>query len=135
MDPAQQRPIFLTNCWLRILDKLVYKRLRDHVDDNDILSDNQAGFRAQHSCTHQIVVLEQIVQIETQQGNAVHGCLIDIRKAFDSIHRGQLFRILKDESFPPDVIEVLKAMYRTETSRLILDNKPMHKWPVKIGVR
>lgn len=72
-DPAQQRPISLTNCLLRILDKLVYTRLKKHVEDNDVLSDNQAGFRAMHSCTHQIVVLEQIIQMEKQAGREVHG--------------------------------------------------------------
>jgi hypothetical protein len=46
-----------------------------------------------------------------------------------------LFEILQQEGFPQDVAEILKAMYRGETSRLLLNNKPGASWPVNIGVR
>ena len=39
-NPAQQRPISLTNVWTKVVDKLLYTRLLKHTNDNDILSPN-----------------------------------------------------------------------------------------------
>ena len=44
-SPEAQRPISLTNTWLKIIDKLITKRLRSHLEQNHLLSDEQAGFR------------------------------------------------------------------------------------------
>ena len=57
--------------------------------------------------------------------------LIDIKKAFDSIDRDQL----KLSNFDPTTSEVLKAMYKTETSRLILNGKPYEPFEIWKGVR
>lgn len=61
--------------------------------------------------------------------------LIDIKKAFDSIDRDQLFDLLKLSNFDPTTSEVLKAMYKTETSRLILNGKPYEPFEIWKGVR
>jgi hypothetical protein len=48
-DPQAQRPISLTNFWLKVVDKVVQKRLSQYAEENRIFSRNQAGFRPQHS--------------------------------------------------------------------------------------
>ena len=65
----------------------------------------------------------------------VHACFIDLRKAFDSIKRKQLFQILRQHEYPLDTIAILQEMYEKETSRLILNGIPDAEWKVKRGVR
>ena len=65
----------------------------------------------------------------------VHACFIDLRKAFDSIKRNQLFDLLKLHKYPEDVVAILREMYTKETSRLILNGDPDEEWEVKRGVR
>ena len=65
----------------------------------------------------------------------VHACFIDLRKAFDSIKRNQLFDILRQHNYPTDAVAILQEMYEKETSRLILNGVPDQEWKVKRGVR
>jgi hypothetical protein len=76
-----------------------------------------------------------ITEICTQRNQEVHACLIDLRKAFDSIDRKQLFDNLIELNYPQDVVNILGSAYQRETSRLILNGKPSTAWPVNIGVR
>jgi hypothetical protein len=115
-NPEKQRPISLTNIWLKVTDRLLQTRLKRHTESNEILSKTQAGFRALHSCTQQALTLELIIQMQTTRGKPVHACLIDIRKAFDSINRKQLFDILQAEGYPQDMANMLKSIYKSETS-------------------
>ena len=60
-NPAQQRPISLTNIWTKIIDKLIYEKLVQHTEENEIISPNQAGFRKNHSWATQAFVMEQLI--------------------------------------------------------------------------
>ena len=44
-NPAEQRPISLINIWYKVLDRIVKNRLEKDIKNNDIISDEQAGFR------------------------------------------------------------------------------------------
>ena len=134
-NPKQQRPISLTNVWTKVIDKLVYEKLLAHTEQNEILSPNQAGFRKYHSCTTQAFVMEQLIQMQKLNNGKVHACFIDLRKAFDSIKRNQLFHILRENAYPADAIAILQEMYEKETSKLILNGMPHREWQVKRGVR
>ena len=62
-------------------------------------------------------------------------CLIDIKKAFDSINRDQLFSLLADEGIDPHTIEILKSIYRSEQSSLILNRRITKPFHIHKGVR
>jgi hypothetical protein len=50
-DPNNYRPISLLCTFSKILEKIVFIRLMSYLDDNDIISQHQFGFRPKHS-TH-----------------------------------------------------------------------------------
>lgn len=50
------RPIPVLTCFSKILEKLMYKRLLDYIEENSILYGHQYGFRSKHStsfCNHE----------------------------------------------------------------------------------
>ena len=79
--------------------------------------------------------MEQLIQLQKLRRGKVHACFIDLRKAFDSIKRNQLFAILRHHNYPADAVAILQEMYEKETSRLILNGVPDEEWQVKRGVR
>ena len=83
------------NIWIKLIDKIINRRLVQHLEENGLLSDEQAGFRKGRSCTEQILTLELISQIQEQRQEETHIWLIDVKKAFDSIDREQLFTLLE----------------------------------------
>ena len=67
-DPSSYRPITLMNIWAKIVDKLVNRNISRHLEDKQMLSDEQAGFRRGRSCAEQILTLELISQIQSTKG-------------------------------------------------------------------
>ena len=45
-NPDEQRPISLLNMWYKILDRIVKNRIENDIKRFNIISDEQAGFRA-----------------------------------------------------------------------------------------
>lgn len=46
------RPIAMLSVFSKILEKIVFKKLSSYIDDNNILSPQQFGFRRNHSTLH-----------------------------------------------------------------------------------
>jgi hypothetical protein len=77
-DPALRRPISLMNTPLKILDKKLKALLTEHIDKQELLSKEQAGFRPGLSCMSHILTLEQICQLQAAERQAVHAVFIDL---------------------------------------------------------
>ena len=69
----------------KVLERLVYDRLKSFLDKNNILTDKQYGFREKHStCVALLNLIDQISeQIDSKM--TVVGIFIDLSKAFDTI--------------------------------------------------
>ena len=83
----------------KIYNRLILNRIRAAVDPK--LRYNQNGFRVKRTTVGQILALRRI--IEEVKNNNLPAVLtfIDFKKAFDSIHRGKMIKILKAYGIPP----------------------------------
>jgi len=97
----------------KVFSRVMLNRLQDAVDCT--LRDEQAGFRRGHSSTEQIFVLRNIIEqsLEHQQDLIIN--FIDYKKAFDSVHRPSLWKILKHYGIPDRYIEIFKALYNNSS--------------------
>ena len=105
------------------------------MEKHKVFSEEQAGFRKGRNCTEQILTLELISQIQTARDQDTHICLIDIKKAFDSVRRDQLFDLPNATEVDEHTMEVLKAMYKTESSSLVLNKRVTKPFHLNKGVR
>ena len=48
-------PISVLSCFSKILEKIMYKRLFNHLSEHNVLYQNQFGFQQGHSTEHAIV--------------------------------------------------------------------------------
>ena len=69
----------------KIIEKLVYKRLNEHIEQNSILNNCQFGFRKNSSPLHAIVSTTEYIIKNLDEGKHVVGVFLDLRKAFDVI--------------------------------------------------
>ena len=67
----------------QMFSSIILQRLRKRT--GEILSDEQAGFRAARSTIDQIFTLRQLADKYTEFNKDLYVCYIDFRKAFDSI--------------------------------------------------
>ena len=57
--PENYRPISLTSIACKILEHIVVSSMMKHLDDHNILSSCQHGFRRNHSCETQLILTSQ----------------------------------------------------------------------------
>ena len=66
----------------KIIERLVYSRLLEHLETNHILSNCQFGFRAKLSPQAAILsMLNQVIN-SIDNGNYVIGVFLDLKKSF-----------------------------------------------------
>ena len=68
----------------KMLEKIVSKILTNFIENNNLLSDNQSGFRKNYSTTKSIVDLTDIIFENMNNSNVTAATFIDVRKAFDT---------------------------------------------------
>ena len=115
--PTNYRGISLLPIAAKIYNKLILNRLRPKLEP--ILRKNQNGFRPGRSTLSQILTLRRIIEEITFCNKTAALIFVDFSKAFDSIHRDQMFEILQLYGIPLPIIDAIKVLY-TNTSSSVL---------------
>ena len=66
-----------------MLEHIVVAQIMDHLDRNNILHENQHGFRAHRSCESQLLLTTNNINRSINQGSQVDMGILDFAKAFD----------------------------------------------------
>ena len=92
-NPSNYRPIALTSCLCKLMEKLVNKRLMWYLESEKCLSDLQCGFRKNRSTVDHLVRLEFFIREAFAKGEHLVAVFFDLEKAFDTTWK---HGILKD---------------------------------------
>ena len=89
-DPANYRPVSLTCICCKIMEHIVLGHIAKHLAANDIVIDNQHGFRERLSCETQL--LEAINDFALNVNNSCQTDILflDFSKAFDKVSHHKL---------------------------------------------
>ena len=114
------RPISLLSNFNMIFEKLVFSRMESFIEQNDILSPSQYGFRKAHSTQH--AILDIVSAIQENMGKRLFSCgvFIDLKKAFDTVDHKILLHKLDHYGFR-GVINKWFSSYlegRTQTTQI-----------------
>ena len=66
-----------------------------------------------------IFVLRNIIEQSVVWNASLYICFIDYGKAFDSVHRETLWRIMSSHGIPPKFVTMVQAMYKGSKSAVI----------------
>ena len=110
------RGITLLSVPSKILAKLIIMRISEAVDQR--LRKEQAGFRKGRGCMDQIFTLRNIIEQCTEWQRQLYINYVDFEKAFDSIHRESLWRILRVYGIPQQIVLVIKSFYNNFKCRV-----------------
>ncbi len=93
--PADFRPVSIISNLLMLLEKVYYDKLVVFLQENCILSKSQFGCRKGHSPELAMIASTDFVLKKIDKGYFAVLVSIDLRKAFDSVHKEKLLEKLK----------------------------------------
>ena len=117
----------------KVFNRVLLNRMRDIVDPK--LRDQQAGFRQNRSCTDQIATLRIIVEQSLEWNSPLYILFIDYEKAFDSVDRETLWKLLRHYGIPNKITNLIKNSYNEMSCRVVHGGQLTDSFQVRTGVR
>ena len=93
----------------KVLNRIMLERLKAAVDRK--LRDHQAGFRQERSCIDQIATLRIIIVQSLQWNSYLYITFTDFVKAFDSLDRDSLWKLIRHYGITEKFIAIIKNTY------------------------
>ena len=121
-----------TACVHSLSLKLPRYRIREPIDPH--LRFNQNGFRQKRSTTSHILALRRILEEVRKNNLPAVLIFLDFKKAFDSINRAMMFKILKAYGIPPRVLNAIKAMYTGTRAKVVTEHGDSDEVEITAGV-
>lgn len=133
-SPAGYRPISLLSAISKLFERVIYSRLLEHTDANNILLDEQFGFRRGHSTVHQLQRVTNQVKRSKELSKTTVMALLDIEKAFDNVWHAGLTHKLMQQGCPTYLVRVITAYLHGRTSQVSVSGTLSDPYPIPAGV-
>ena len=92
---ANYKPISLLTAFSKVFERIIYDRLLQHIETNNILTAEQFGFRAFSSTDKASYKLIDGILDALNNKMMVGGIFCDLQKAFDCVNHSTLLTKLK----------------------------------------
>ena len=115
--PLNYRPISLTSCLCKLLEKMVNLRLMWYLEKEDYLSPFQSGFRRNRSTIDSLVQFENDIRSAISRNEHSIAIFFDLTKAYDMVWK---YDVIKKLSFAGLRGNLLKFVRNFLTGRKIM---------------
>jgi hypothetical protein len=132
-SPANYRPITLLPIVGKIFEKTILSRILEFTEDNQILRDQQFGFRARHSTTQQIMRIVETVSLRFNQNKSTAMTLLDIEKAFDAVWHEALLHKIHSYGFPMYLVKIISSFLTNRHSFVSIGKASSSSFSITAG--
>ena len=120
--PTNYRTISLISCIAKLYSSLINIRITKFCEDNNLLVEEQNGFRKNRSCMEHVFSLTSCIDYKLRNGGSAFVCFLDMKKAFDWINRDLLHVKLLEYEIGGNILESIKAMYDGSSASIKLND-------------
>ena len=106
----------------KIIEKIIFIRILQHITDNNIIDGFQSAYKAGHSCETALLRVYNDIVITIGKGNGSFLVLLDLSAAFDTIDHANLFMILERfVGISGSALQLIKSYFSGRTQRVVID--------------
>ena len=128
------RGISLLSIAGKIVAKVLLNRLNDHLEQG-LLPESQFGFRKDRGTIDMVFAARQLQEKCHEQNTDLYSTLVVLTKAFDSVSRNGLWRVMRKYGCPDKFITVVRQFHDGMLARVQDNRKISEAFPVTNGVK
>lgn len=133
-DPSNWRPISILPLFAKLYEKVMHRRLYNHLTTYGFLSDTQFGFRKNHSAIHAVQHLTDFINVALEKSVLVLSVFIDFRKAFDTVVHKILLNRLSRLGIQGVILKWFESYLNQRIIRVSIKNSISKTFIVNSGV-
>jgi hypothetical protein len=133
-DPSNYRPISITCCCSKLLERLLSDHLYSSLNKRNFFSKYQFGFRPGYSCESLLLRFWQYICHSADLGLSVDAIFLDFAKAFDKVPHDILLADLKRIGIDRRLIMWIKSFLSNRTQRVSINGILSSSTKVTSGV-
>ena len=134
-NPDNYRGITLLSCFGKLFTSVLNNRLYKFLEQNELLSEVQAGFRKGYSTAEQVFNLKCLIDLTLESKKKLYCGFVDFKKAFDTVWRAGLWVKLINTNITGKCYNVIYNLYKQTKSCVAINGQKSEFFNCVIGVR
>ena len=130
-NPLKYRPIALLCVPLKILEKMMEVRLRNHLQAAGLMSPLQTGAKSGHGTRDNITVLREVIQCSE---GPVHMATLDATKAFNCVDIDVLCALLKGAGVHGRFLAMVARLHASMRTHLLINGELTDAFVISNGL-
>jgi exonuclease III len=133
-EPSNYRPISIQNCFAKIFEKLIYKRLESFYTYSKFFNRQQFGFVPKSNTTAAVLNFITFLRTSLNSGKYTSAIFVDMSKAFDCVLHEILLDKLEKSGIRGKFLQMLKSYLTGRAQVVNVDGEKSNELPVRYGV-
>ena len=133
-EATNYRPISLLPLFSKIFEKVIKHRLITFLDKNNLITDNQFGFRKSHSTELAVIDIQNTLLKNLDNNKLTCTIFLDLAKAFDSVNHNILLKKLERYGIRGMPLKLMKSYLSNRQHLTKLDGITSSLKLLEIGV-
>ena len=129
------RDISLLSIACQVLARVLLNRLNEHLEQTGLLPESLCGFRKDRGTIDMIFRAKQLQQKCKEQNMDLYMTFVDLTKAFDTISREDLWKIMVNFGCPTKLIAMVRQFHDGMLARVQNDGEFSDPFPLTNGVK
>ena len=133
-DPNSYRPISLTSCICKLMEKMVKSRLEHFVEKEEMLSQYQFGSRKNRSTIDALTCMESYIKSKFEDKIPTMAIFFDIKKAYDTAWRYNILKELESKGMKGELPLFIQNFLTDRTFQVSFNNTLSKKFSLQRGI-
>ena len=131
---SNYRPVSLTSVCCKVVEHIIHSQVINHLEANNILSDEQHGFKKHRSCESQLINTINDLAKGLDNKQQIDAVTLDFSKAFDKVPHHRLAMKLHHYGVRGNTLMWIKSFLANRSQQVVVDGESSKPAPVTSGV-